>query len=173
MFKPNVKIIKHIENKIKSLKKISKIYFWANIAFSALIIILNIYSIISAIIYLDYAATELVKDNSEIGRHITSKSQWIEILKTLSYTAIFVVFLITIFFLSLFLAIFKTSFHYNQYKKVQKQLTYLLIKYESQDEEYTIEQFKKELELVEPILINRNKKSLKKELKSTLLKKVN
>ncbi|UWD34240.1 hypothetical protein [Mesomycoplasma molare] len=171
--KPNKKIVAYMENKIKSLKRISKIYFWLNNVFSFIIIAINIYSIILAILYLDYATVELIKDNSEIGKHITSREQWPEVLKILSYTAFFVIFLITNFFLSLFLAIFRSTFHYNNYKQVRRELYFLYIKYFSTErKEYSLEEFKQDLIKVEPILINKYKKNWKKEIKSTLLKKV-
>ncbi|WGI36645.1 hypothetical protein [Mesomycoplasma lagogenitalium] len=170
-FKPNKEIVFYLENKIKKFKKISKVYFWSNIILSISIILANILSIILAILYLDNAANIIIAD-SDLGVNIHSKSQWIEILKMLSFTSLFVVFLIAIFFLSVFLTFFNSSFEYKKYKKIQRQLAFYITKYHSKNSKYTLEQFKEDLQKVEPIFLNWHKRSSKKELKKILFKRV-
>lgn len=169
--KPNKKIVKYIEDKIKILKKIENAYFFSNFIISATIIIINIISIILAIVYLDFGAEIMVKDNKQFS-HITSKTQWIQIIAELKLTAMFAIFLILIFIFSMILVIFRSFVFYNKYQKIHKELLFLITKYENnKNNNYSWEDFKQDLLSIEPYYFEKYKrKSLIRDIKRHLKK---
>lgn len=147
-------LIKFIENKESKLKKIQKIAYYSANAVKWIIFFANIIVIALAISVIII----------EIHRYQLIKSPNKSIFTDLGLTIVLASFICLTFFINLFLAVFREVMKFKDYKKAQRELSYLFFQIQN-NEQYNMEEFEKDYQQISDFYFQKKEVSKLKILK--------
>lgn len=146
---------KFIENKEQVLKRSKKIAYYGINAIKWIIFFANI-------IVISLAITVIIV---EINRYRLINSPNKSIFADLGLTIVLASFICLTFFINLFLAIYREVMKFKDYKKAQRELSYIFFQIQN-DNEYNIEEFEKDYQQISDFYFQKKEVSKLKILKS-------
>ncbi|WP_347952369.1 hypothetical protein [Mesomycoplasma hyopneumoniae] len=146
---------KFIENKEQALKRSKKIAYYGINAIKWIIFFANI-------IVISLAITVIIV---EINRYRLINSPNKSIFADLGLTIVLASFICLTFFINLFLAIYREVMKFKDYKKAQRELSYIFFQIQN-DNEYNIEEFEKDYQQISDFYFQKKEVSKLKILKS-------
>ncbi|AAZ53457.2 hypothetical protein [Mesomycoplasma hyopneumoniae] len=146
---------KFIENKEQVLKRSKKIAYYGINAIKWIIFFANI-------IVISLAITVIIV---EINRYRLINSPNKSIFADLGLTIVLASFICLTFFINLFLAIYREVMKFKDYKKAQRELSYIFFQIQN-DNEYNIEEFEKDYQQISDFYFQKKEVSNLKILKS-------